>query len=487
MSRPGVFVSESVLPTPVETTPPAIAAGAILAELPSGPITPTLVTSWYQFSRTFGPLNRSYPGSFAANQFFRSGGRDLYVCRVIRDDAATATADIVDNAGTAYLTFSAKSPGVYGNNLRVSVKQNINTLYDVQVFQEQGQANDLTDDLLLETWTNLNLGTHGDTEVLDIVNIQSQFVNVTWGEDDTVTIPVSIATLSLSGGTDGSSSGSSTLTDSLQALAQVDRSMVLFAPGNTDTTEVEAIISHAEQTSSFAVLDTPADLTPAAAVSYAAALATTSHAGVYYPHVWVADTTSASSNSIIKIAPSAAVAGIIMSTDASAGVFQTPAGLTASLPSVVAVERNLTNEDLDALNDATKPVNAVRILPGAGATVMGGRTLDQRSSTGYINVRRTIDYLSREMQSSLTFALFQNNTPDLWRQITAVLDNYLRGLYAEGGLRGDSIAQAFYIKVDGENNTASDIQAGVVNVEVGVALQYPAEFIKIKLTQRTVA
>jgi len=35
------------------------------------------------------------------------------------------------------------------------------------------------------------------------------------------------------------------------------------------------------------------------------------------------------------------------------------------------------------------------------------------------------------------------------------------------------------------NNTTTSIDQGIVNVEVGVALQYPAEFIVINLSQWT--
>ncbi|MFY9240138.1 MAG: hypothetical protein WAO78_14935, partial [Roseovarius sp.] len=167
MSRPGVFVTESVLPAPVDVVPPAVAAGALLAALPSGPTSPTLVTSWFQFSRTFGPLNRAFPASFAANLFFRNGGRELFVCRTIKSDAVAATASIEGATGTAYLTFSAKSAGTYGNALRVKSILNNNGRYDLQIFQESGDPLDASDDLLMETWTNLKLAVHGDTEVLD--------------------------------------------------------------------------------------------------------------------------------------------------------------------------------------------------------------------------------------------------------------------------------------------------------------------------------
>jgi phage tail sheath protein FI len=54
-----------------------------------------------------------------------------------------------------------------------------------------------------------------------------------------------------------------------------------------------------------------------------------------------------------------------------------------------------------------------------------------------------------------------------------------------GGLRGANPAQAFYVKCDSTTTPFADIQAGRINIEVGVALQYPTEFVVIKLGQLT--
>ena len=494
MSRPGVFVTETVLPSPVTTAPPSSAAGALVSELPSGPITPTVINSWYQFTRIFGGLNRSFPATYAANQFFRSGGRELFVARVVRSDAAAATASILGDgsdvgtvADEVYLTFSAKSVGTYGNKMRISIAQNPSGLYDIQIFEEAGQSNDTDDDILLETFTNIDLADHGNTELINILQVQSQFISAAWGSDATVALPSSLPLIALSGGTDGTNSGTLTFSDSLEALSEINRVFVVFSPGQVDDAVVGAMVEFAEQTGSFIVLDTDPDLTPSQAVAYADGLSATSYAAVYYPHLWVPDPTSRSRDSIIKVPPSGAVAGLYLATDAAFGVFKAPAGLNTVVPGVVALERALTNEHLDALNNDVRPVNAIRVVPGSGPVVMGARTLDQSKATKYINIRRTMVYLSKEMESLIGFALFRNNDTNLWGEMTAVLDNFLRGFFVDGGLRGTSTSEAYYIKIDAENNTPTDVATGVVNVEVGVSLQYPAEFIKIQLTQRTIA
>lgn len=491
--RPGVYVTESVLATPIPPEQPTQAAGALVAPLPSGPTSPTLITSWYGFSRIFGPLNRDYEATFAANMFFRSGGRELYVTRVVREDASTAQVDLLANDDTTpWITFSAKSPGTYGNTLRIRVTKNINNLYDIEVLQEAGTLGDVSDDTVLESYTNLDLVTFGNSELVDVINVRSQFINATWGVyDEALALPTTISVMPLVGGGDGGDESDFTYSAALTALGQVDRTLVLFSPGNTTTATLSAMVDFAEANGHFVVIDTPANLTTDLAVDYAesvvAAAGATNHAAIYYPHLWVTDSTSRSRNALRKVAPSGAVVGMMLGIDNSQGVFKAPAGTDAVLPGVVSIERTLTANELEALNNNVTPVNAIRVAAGVGPVVMGARTLNQTQSTRYVNIRRTLLFLTKEMKSKLEFALFRNNEPVLWGQMQTVLDAYLDQFWSAGGLRGNTKEQAFYVKIDRENNTPDDIVNGVVNVEVGVALQYPAEFIKIKLTQTTVA
>jgi phage tail sheath protein FI len=48
---------------------------------------------------------------------------------------------------------------------------------------------------------------------------------------------------------------------------------------------------------------------------------------------------------------------------------------------------------------------------------------------------------------------------------------------------GSNTNEAYYIRCDDTINTPSVIQSGEVRMELGVALQYPAEFVIIRLTQ----
>jgi hypothetical protein len=80
------------------------------------------------------------------------------------------------------------------------------------------------------------------------------------------------------------------------------------------------------------------------------------------------------------------------------------------------------------------------------------------------------------------FAIFEVNGPDLWEEISIRLNNFLGLYFQQGALRGAREDQAFYVRCDVTNNSAASISAGEVHIEVGIAIEYPAEFVVIKLT-----
>jgi phage tail sheath protein FI len=136
---------------------------------------------------------------------------------------------------------------------------------------------------------------------------------------------------------------------------------------------------------------------------------------------------------------------------------------------------------LDTLNQAN--VNVIKSIPGAGFCIFGARTLAKNSPDRYINIRRALISLKRGVVGQTRFAVFQQNDENLWDTLRAVTEQYLTTQFQTGVLRGNTPDQAFYVKCDSDNNPASSIAAGVVVVEVGVALASPAEFVVIRIGQ----
>ena len=495
-SRPGVYISERLLPAPLAGGVTADAAGAVVAPFAQGPEAVTLVTSWYQFTKYFGGYNASYPATFQVGAFFSNGGREIYVKRLLNANASEANVDLLTSGDSVVATVIAKNAGTDGNNLRVVVSAGeIADTYTLTLYKESGVSNDITDDILLERYSNIVFDDDTSSDYAEtVINLVSAYITII---NSAAGIPVS-GTYPLTAGSNGTATVAADYTsykstsDTVWAeFAAIDRPLVMFMPNvnalaSGSVGVFDDATSWAEANNGFVVIGTDADLTVANAISFAGSLADTSNAAVYYPHLYVSDPVGRSSNALRKIEPAGAVAGLYLATDASRGVFKAPAGIGSAIQGVVAAEKSFSSTDLDNMNASTSPVNPIRQIPGAGLSVMGARTLKQDGTANkYVNMRRSLIYIRKSLKDLTEFAIFENNDERLWSQLRANITVFLNEYRNQGGLRGASPSSAFFIKCDAENNTAAQIANGEVHIQVGVALQYPAEFIVIDLSQKT--
>jgi len=245
-------------------------------------------------------------------------------------------------------------------------------------------------------------------------------------------------------------------------------------------------------TSAGAVSATGFSSTTTASVnnSWSAVSSLASNGAIYYPWLKIPDSTKSIPGITVSVAPGGAVIGQYQATDASRGVFKTPAGYSTRIATAVDVTKRLTNTELDNLNigagsSTSTPVNAIRNVPGAGIVIMGGRTLSNTTPNRYINIRRSIIHIKKEVERISQFALFENNDEFLWGQIRASVGTFLNQYWQQGGLRGTTPDQAYFVKVDGTTTSDADIANGQVNIQIGIALEYPAEFVVINIGQLT--
>jgi phage tail sheath protein FI len=503
--RPGVYINETLSAAPVQSSgASAVAAGATLGVFAQGPAELTKVSSWYQFSNLYGSYNAAYPATFAVAQFFTNGGSELYVKRVLASDAAAASASIPQVSAGTMGTVTAKNKGATGTELSFQFKLNTGGSYNFTVFKTT-TTGATTSTATVEAYTNLSISDATASNYFPTVVNNSSNLIVISNFDKTKTPAVTEVDLTGSNldGTatiDGATYTALIDTDGSSDFDQIERPLVIFAAGVYDKlvydavsnpaselAEVQsALASWADAGNGYAILDTEPGLAIDDALEVADALPTTSQAAVYYPNYFIKDPSSPSPDATRKIGPAGAVAGIYMRTDGEVGPFKSPAGLKASVQGAIALERAFSNADLDSLNSADNPINAIRNIPGSGVTVMGARTLLQDGTANrYVSMRRSLIYIEKRLSELTQFALFENNNYQLWSQLRGTANVFLNQYFNQGGLRGLQPSEAFYIKVDDENNPASSISQGVVNMEIGLALEYPAEFIVINITQIT--
>ena len=497
-SRPGVFIQEIELPSTITLADNGSAVGAFVGTLAQGKTDiPVLLTSWIDFVKTFGKLDDAYPTTWAAYNFFANGGRNLYVKRVVGASAASATVTLNDRSsggGVNTLSVTAVSPGTWGNGLAVAITASGSAnRFNLTVTSAAGVS---------QTYADLSMDSTDSRYFVSAVNsVAERYVNVAdlnsaSTSPDNLPALTTSGVVSLTGGLNGDAPVEADYLAAYTTFDPIQNPLVMNVPDAayaSDSAYSQAIqtdlASYCEaRGDAFAILDVKAGLSVADAKTFiTAALGAASgeYAAAYYPWIQIPNTLRATPGAVRLQAPGAAMIGQFLATDASRGVFKSPAGINNRLALAVATERLLSNAELDDINTAANPLNAIRQVPGAGIVPMGARTLQNTPQHRYINVRRSLIYIKNEMTTRSTFAVFENNDERLWARIRTALNAFLESYWQQGGLRGSNPKDAFFVRVDSSTTSFNDIQNGIVNIEVGVALEYPAEFVVIKLGQLT--
>jgi len=415
---------------------------------------------------------------------------------------ASATATVVTTVASApVFTINAVSPGSWSSNYAVKiVAAGSASRFGLEVYQTTTTSGTSVTSLV-ESYSDLSMSSTDRNFVRSIINSNpsSVITVLTAGFDATKSPGVLVSPTSLAGGADGGTPVRTDYSTAWTTFDSVINPLVIYAPdapyaaSGTLTAQIhgDAVIYAAGRTDCFAVIDTPSGLSVSAAqdqVTATTAIFAGSTAGniaaAYYPWYSIPDATKSVGVTRLQ-APGAGVVGQYLATDASRGPSKTPAGLQNVMALALATEHLFTNAELDTINTSVDPINAIRQVPGAGIVIMGGRTIDNTPNNRYINLRRSLIYIEKSMNDLTSFALFENNDANLWSQINTTLNSFLLAYWTAGGLRGTNPSQAFYVRCNDTNNPFTEIQAGRVNIEIGVALEYPAEFVVIKIGQLT--
>lgn len=188
----------------------------------------------------------------------------------------------------------------------------------------------------------------------------------------------------------------------------------------------------------------------------------------------------------MELPPSPLVAGIYANVDSSRGVWKAPANV--ALRQVTKPSRKITHKEQEGLNVDTsgKSINAIRNFVGKGTLIWGARTLDGNSNEWrYVPVRRFFNFAEESIKKGTERFVFEPNDANTWVKVRAMIENFLTLQWRAGALAGAVPEDAFYVKVGlGETMTALDIMEGRMNVEIGMAVVRPAEFIILKFSHK---
>jgi phage tail sheath protein FI len=207
------------------------------------------------------------------------------------------------------------------------------------------------------------------------------------------------------------------------------------------------------------------------------------YGALYYPWVLVADPLAGRSSTAppIAVPPSGHVAGVYALTDGLRGVHKAPAN-AAVQGGVLGLERRLSNADQGPLNDLG--IDVLRSFQGSSAVlVWGARTLADPAVTDwrYVSTRRLLIYIEQSLEQGIRWAVFEPNNLSLWGALKRTVSEFLTRVWRDGALFGATADKAFYVRIDEGLNPPALRALGQLNIEIGVAPSFPAEFVIVRI------
>ena len=517
---PGVYIQE--LPSGVHTiTGVATSIAAFVGWANMGPTDrAVLVQSWTEFQDQFGGFtsNNGTPNylGYAVNQFFNNGGSQAYIVRLVvtaavestnpTDTLAVKASAPIPSGGATAFTATAIDEGQWANSvygIRIVANPIDSTRFSLLVVYTPVGGQETT----VESFANLSIDPSDPQgrSVASVVNdpgtgsqiIQISGVSANQPTPNPLTIPAGTGPYALTGGVDGTvlvpgagdfhtalnADGSGT--GGVHFLDTVPIFNLLCVPGETSSTVISDLQGYCHSQRAFYIVD------PASGDNFTSVQGSLSgitgvnaiNSALYFP--WVNAPDPLQQGRLNSFPPCGFVAGIYAATDASRGVWKAPAGIDASLTGEAGPTVLLTDLQNGTLN--VQAINCIRHFPVYGDVVWGARTLRGNDQVGsewkYVPIRRFALFLESSLYDGTQWVVFEPNDETLWGQIRLNVGAFMQGLFLQGAFAGSTPQKAYFVKCDAENNPPASVALGIVNILVGFAPLYPAEFVVIQIQQ----
>jgi hypothetical protein len=224
----------------------------------------------------------------------------------------------------------------------------------------------------------------------------------------------------------------------------------------------EVLLSHCQQvTNRFLIMDTPQGLHGEPLENWVAAFRARNpdnraYGALYYP--WVFDRQ-------VSFPPSGAMAGHYARLELDnpgAGVALPPAN--RPVLGITHAEVELDGKEAAALAD--QAINPLVVQPGRGIVAFGARTLSKDINFRFINARRVTSMVCEHLRRSTEWAVFENNTHELWAILRRDVWVHLQKFFEAGLLADREDGDNFDVHCDAETNPPARRNTGEVNVKV---------------------
>jgi phage tail sheath protein FI/uncharacterized protein YjdB len=471
------------------TVTPAVPVSVVVS--PARAAVPTGLTQTFTATVTFSD------GSTGSSVNWSSSAPT--VATVNSSGVATAVAA----GGT--LTLFAANPGAWGNSIQVTIQSGSSGRFGMQVSQVQSNGSVK----VVESYVNLSINSTDPQYVVSVIDNDSSYItfidpatgnpvaptgapmattspiSLSGGADGAILVPASDGNFEVELNANGAGSGG------VHLLDRVDIFNLLCVPTETDGPTISLLQEYCFTERAFYIVDSPQNTTtsnlensgPVGSTPGGITGQYSINSAYYFP--WVMAPDPLLGNRVRLFPPCGFVAGIYAATDTARGVWKAPAGIDAGLTGAAGLQYVLTNLENGTLN--IQAINCLRQFKVYGDVVWGARTLQGNDQAGsewkYVPIRRLALYLESSLYDGTQWVVFEPNDETLWSQIRLNVGAFMQDLFQKGAFAGTTPQQAYFVKCDAENNPDSSVALGVVNILVGFAPLYPAEFVVIQIQQ----
>lgn len=183
----------------------------------------------------------------------------------------------------------------------------------------------------------------------------------------------------------------------------------------------------------------------------------------------------------LDIPPCGAICGVYARSDAEngpVGVMKSPAN--ERVKAIFDLSLHVDEPPQNLLR--REGINLLSPQTGKGIVVWGARTQCEEPIWRFVNVRRLIGYIGKQLELENQWSVFENNTEDLRQRVARDARYFLTDLWEKGALTGETPDEAFRVVCTTENNPDGVVERGILVVDVWVNPVQTSEFVHLQLS-----